>query len=118
MGYRAHQHGVYVGVGGPDSLPKHPPSSLYPCQNALPPSCTPWQVAGNFHIAPGRSYQQGNMHVHDLSPFSGHTFDFSHTIHKLAFGQEYPVCAALGCALCCAVHRAALCCHVAWHAVG
>ena len=24
------------------------------------------QVAGNFHFAPGRSYQQGSMHVHDL----------------------------------------------------
>ncbi len=113
------------------------------------------QGAGNFHFAPGRSYQQGNMHIHDLSPFAGQassprprllaplrtappraacpavqrqpalrvhpallrgawilpgtlsavvavncpaqhlgpslqTFDFSHTIHKLAFGQEFP----------------------------
>lgn len=48
------------------------------------------KVAGNFHIAPGRSYQQGNMHIHDLSPFQGESFDFSHTIHKLAFGKEYP----------------------------
>ncbi|KAL4431733.1 hypothetical protein ABPG77_002949 [Micractinium sp. CCAP 211/92] len=48
------------------------------------------KVAGNFHFAPGRSYQQGNMHIHDLSPFAGQTFDFSHTIHKLAFGQEFP----------------------------
>ena len=47
-------------------------------------------MAGNFHIAPGRSYQQGNMHIHDLSPFAGQAFDFSHTIHKLAFGREYP----------------------------
>lgn len=48
------------------------------------------KVAGNFHFAPGRSYQQGNMHIHDLSPFAGQNFDFTHTIHKLAFGQEYP----------------------------
>ena len=103
------------------------------------------KVAGNFHFAPGRSYQQGNMHIHDLSPFSvggwaggrggcarapgragdghnnerhwpcslpgcsvwtfdfshtptpnpaclqhGETFDFSHTIHNLAFGEPYP----------------------------
>ena len=47
-------------------------------------------MAGNFHIAPGRSYQQGNMHIHDLSPFSGQNFDLSHTIHKLAYGREYP----------------------------
>ena len=49
------------------------------------------QVAGNFHIAPGRSYQQGSMHVHDLSPFAGKEFDFSHRIDKLTFGREYPV---------------------------
>lgn len=24
------------------------------------------KVAGNFHFAPGKSFQQGNMHVHDL----------------------------------------------------
>ncbi|KAI7843637.1 hypothetical protein COHA_002876 [Chlorella ohadii] len=48
------------------------------------------KVAGNFHFAPGRSYQQGSMHIHDLSPFAGKAFDFSHTIHKLAFGREYP----------------------------
>eukprot|EP00887_Chlorella_sp_A99_P002342 scaffold10.g2342.t1 len=49
------------------------------------------KVAGNFHFAPGRSYQQGNMHIHDLSPFKqGQAFDFSHTVNKLAFGQEFP----------------------------
>lgn len=49
------------------------------------------KVAGNFHFAPGRSYQQNGMHVHDLSPFKDAIFDFSHTVHFLAFGQEYPV---------------------------
>ena len=49
------------------------------------------KVAGNIHFAPGRSYQQGGMHIHDLAPFSGERqFDFSHTIAKMAFGQEYP----------------------------
>lgn len=48
------------------------------------------KVAGNFHFAPGRSFQQGPMHVHDLSPFGAEVFDFSHTIHRLSFGQEYP----------------------------
>ncbi|KDD76673.1 endoplasmic reticulum vesicle transporter [Helicosporidium sp. ATCC 50920] len=48
------------------------------------------KVAGNFHIAPGKSYQQGGLHIHDLSPFKSGVFDFSHTIHVLAFGQEYP----------------------------
>ncbi|KAI3431420.1 hypothetical protein D9Q98_004473 [Chlorella vulgaris] len=48
------------------------------------------KVAGNFHIAPGRSFQQGNMHIHDLSPFQGQAFDFSHTVNRLTFGREYP----------------------------
>ncbi len=49
------------------------------------------KVAGNIHIAPGHSYQHMQAHVHDLSPFAGQkTFDMSHTIHRLAFGQEYP----------------------------
>ena len=48
------------------------------------------QVAGNFHFAPGRSFQQGNMHVHDLVPFQTTEFDTSHIVHHLAFGQEFP----------------------------
>lgn len=48
------------------------------------------KVAGNFHFAPGRSYQQGNMHVHDLAPFTNSKLDFSHTVNKLSFGQDYP----------------------------
>lgn len=50
------------------------------------------KVAGNIHFAPGRSYQQGIMHIHELAPFAGMPpFDLSHQITKLAFGQEYPV---------------------------
>ena len=53
------------------------------------------KVAGNIHFAPGRSYQQGAMHVHDLAPFVGQEmFDFSHTVKKMAFGREYPVCSS------------------------
>ena len=48
------------------------------------------QVAGNFHFAPGKSFQQGSMHVHDLVPFRGLEFDTSHIIDKLSFGMEYP----------------------------
>lgn len=29
------------------------------------------KVAGAFHIAPGKSYGQGHVHVHDLQAFSG-----------------------------------------------
>lgn len=52
------------------------------------------KVVGNFHIAPGRSFSNGNMHVHDLNNYiespieGGHTF--THYIHHLRFGPELP----------------------------
>ena len=47
------------------------------------------KVAGNFHFAPGKSFQQSHMHVHDIHEFvAGQNFDFSHTIHYLAFGDH------------------------------
>lgn len=52
------------------------------------------KVVGNFHIAPGRSFSNGNMHVHDLNNYfdtpvpGGHVF--SHTIHHLRFGPQLP----------------------------
>jgi hypothetical protein len=48
------------------------------------------KVAGNFHLAPGKSFQQGAMHVHDLIPFKDMDFNISHTIHKLTFGADFP----------------------------
>ena len=49
------------------------------------------KVAGNFHIAPGKSFQQGRVHMHDLIPFGDNrNFNMSHTIHKLSFGHDYP----------------------------
>ena len=52
------------------------------------------KVVGNFHIAPGRSFSNGNMHVHDLNNYfdtpvpGGHVF--THQIHHLRFGPEIP----------------------------
>ena len=48
------------------------------------------KVAGNFHFAAGRSYQQGSVHVHDMAPFAGRPLDFSHSIKHLSFGPQYP----------------------------
>jgi hypothetical protein len=49
------------------------------------------KVAGNFHIAPGKSFQQTHMHVHDVEMFKfAQGFNLSHRIDKLAFGQAYP----------------------------
>ncbi len=50
------------------------------------------KVVGNFHIAPGRSFSNGNMHVHDLNNYfdtpvpGGHVF--THEIHALRFGPQ------------------------------
>ena len=52
------------------------------------------KVVGNFHIAPGRSFSNGNMHVHDLNNYlespveGGHTF--THHVHHLRFGPQLP----------------------------
>lgn len=50
------------------------------------------KVVGNFHFAPGASFSNGNMHMHDLENYYGtdapHTF--SHYIHALRFGPELP----------------------------
>ena len=52
------------------------------------------KVVGNFHIAPGRSYSNMNMHVHDLQNYwdspieGGHTF--THQIQQLRFGPQLP----------------------------
>lgn len=52
------------------------------------------KVVGNFHLAPGRSFSNGNMHVHDLKDYwetpveGGHPF--THHIHQLRFGPQLP----------------------------
>jgi hypothetical protein len=48
------------------------------------------KVAGNFHFAPGKSFQHGGMHVHDLMPFKTKVFNMSHSIAKLSFGADFP----------------------------
>lgn len=51
------------------------------------------KVVGNFHFAPGKSFSNGNMHVHDLDNYfnsQGVEHTFSHKIHHLRFGPELP----------------------------
>jgi hypothetical protein len=49
------------------------------------------KVQGNFHMAPGKSFQTDHMHVHDLAALSfQQQFDLSHKIARLSFGQDYP----------------------------
>ena len=50
------------------------------------------KVVGNFHFAPGKSFSNGNFHVHDLEVYftdeGDHTF--THHIHSLRFGPPLP----------------------------
>lgn len=48
------------------------------------------RVAGNFHFAPGKSFQQQHVHVHDLQAFGGQKFNLTHYIKHLSFGDDYP----------------------------
>jgi len=48
------------------------------------------KVAGNFHFAPGKSFQQANMHVHDLMAFGKDSFNVSHKINEISFGVHFP----------------------------
>ncbi|KAH6756742.1 Endoplasmic reticulum vesicle transporter protein [Perilla frutescens var. hirtella] len=48
------------------------------------------KVAGNFHFAPGKSFQQSNIHVHDLLAFQKDSFNLTHKINRLAYGDFFP----------------------------
>lgn len=52
------------------------------------------KVVGNFHFAPGKSFSNGNMHVHDLENYfaggGGAEHTFSHKVHHLRFGPQLP----------------------------
>ncbi|ESO12742.1 hypothetical protein HELRODRAFT_105492 [Helobdella robusta] len=48
------------------------------------------KVAGNFHMAPGVSFSQNHMHVHDMQAIGTTSFNTSHTVNHLSFGEDYP----------------------------
>ncbi|KAK4747480.1 hypothetical protein SAY87_014066 [Trapa incisa] len=48
------------------------------------------KVAGNFYFAPGKSFQQSNAHIHDLLDFQKDSFNISHNINRLSFGEYFP----------------------------
>lgn len=50
------------------------------------------KVIGNFHFAPGKSFSNGNMHVHDLDNYlhSPEEHTFGHVVHQLRFGPALP----------------------------
>jgi hypothetical protein len=50
------------------------------------------KVQGNFHFAPGSSFEIEGMHAHDLNDYQKHgdSWKFSHKIHHLSFGEPVP----------------------------
>lgn len=48
------------------------------------------KVAGNFHIAHGESVVRDGRHIHQFVPAEAHTFNISHTLHSISFGDPYP----------------------------
>lgn len=48
------------------------------------------KVAGNFHIAPGQSFQQNHIHVHSLQNIRLNLLNTSHIIDDLSFGEPFP----------------------------
>jgi hypothetical protein len=48
------------------------------------------KVQGNFHFAPGASFEVQGMHAHDLNDYRNHKYDwrFTHDIHHLSFGTN------------------------------
>jgi hypothetical protein len=45
---------------------------------------------GNFHFAPGKSFQHAHMHIHDLAAFPAGKFNVSHRIKQISFGEPFP----------------------------
>ncbi|KAF4322422.1 hypothetical protein BBO99_00000258 [Phytophthora kernoviae] len=48
------------------------------------------RVAGNFHVALGRTFHRQGRLVHQFRPGQEHTYNASHIIHNLSFGTPYP----------------------------
>ncbi|XVE49571.1 hypothetical protein DITRI_Ditri01bG0092300 [Diplodiscus trichospermus] len=48
------------------------------------------RVAGNFHFAPGKSFHQTNIFLDDLLAFQKDSYNISHRINRLAFGEYFP----------------------------
>ncbi|KAL9245162.1 hypothetical protein vseg_018842 [Gypsophila vaccaria] len=48
------------------------------------------KVAGNFHFAPGKSFYHAGVIVHDLMAFQKESFNITHKINRLTFGDYYP----------------------------
>ncbi|XP_057976642.1 uncharacterized protein LOC131163855 [Malania oleifera] len=48
------------------------------------------KVAGSFHFAPGKSFQQSNFHMDGFLAVQKNNYNISHRINKLTFGDYFP----------------------------
>lgn len=48
------------------------------------------KISGNFHFAPGKSFQKDHMHMHDMLALRQEEYNVSHVIRRLSFGADYP----------------------------
>ena len=47
-------------------------------------------MVGNIHVAPGKSMQINDVHIHDVDSADVSRIHSTHTIHTLSFGDTYP----------------------------
>ncbi|XP_058080097.1 uncharacterized protein LOC131228222 [Magnolia sinica] len=48
------------------------------------------KVAGNFHFSPGKGFHQSNIFLQDLLALQAESYNISHKINKISFGEEFP----------------------------
>jgi len=46
------------------------------------------RMGGSFHVAPGKSFSINHIHVHDIHPYSSSSFNLSHIVKHLSFGDR------------------------------
>uniref|UniRef100_A0A7G3AGZ8 Endoplasmic reticulum-Golgi intermediate compartment protein 3 n=2 Tax=Lutzomyia longipalpis TaxID=7200 RepID=A0A7G3AGZ8_LUTLO len=69
-------------------------SSRTHSDNALKEGCQIYgtmevnRMGGSFHIAPGQSFSINHVHIHDVQPYTSSSFNTSHTIKHLSFGER------------------------------
>ncbi|KAH0920360.1 hypothetical protein HID58_028020 [Brassica napus] len=48
------------------------------------------KVAGSFHFVPGKTFRQSGFHLQDLLVFQGDSYNISHKVNSLTFGERFP----------------------------
>ncbi|XP_009106456.1 endoplasmic reticulum-Golgi intermediate compartment protein 3 [Brassica rapa] len=48
------------------------------------------KVAGSFHFVPGKTFRQSGFHLQDLLVFQGDSYNISHKVNSLTFGDRFP----------------------------